>query len=76
MIGQNAQTERTRAGISPARKGSDMTQEQRYAKAMKKIGGPAALLNLPEEVKKILRETTDPEIKTQMLELIAERMSQ
>ena len=53
-----------------------MTQEQRYAKAMKKIGGPAALLNLPEEVKKILRETTDPEIKTQMLELIAERMSQ
>ena len=52
-----------------------MNQEQRYAAAIKKIGGPAALLNLPEEVKKILRETTNPEIKTQMLELIAERIA-
>lgn len=51
-----------------------MTQEQRYAQAIKTIGGPAALLNLPEEVKKVLRETTDPEIKTQMLELIAEHI--
>ena len=53
-----------------------MNQEQRYAAAIKKIGGPAALLNLPEEVKKILRETTNPEVKTQMLELIAEHIKQ
>lgn len=51
-----------------------MTQEKRYAEALKKIGGPAALLNLPEDVKKVLRETTDLEIKTQMLELIADHI--
>lgn len=48
-----------------------MTLEERYSAAIKKIGGAAGILSLPEEVKNILKSTTDLETKTEMLELIA-----
>lgn len=48
--------------------------EKRYREAVKKIGALRLLL-LPEQVKKVLKETTDLETKTKMLELIARRMS-
>lgn len=50
-----------------------MTVEQRYQAAIRKIGGAAGLLNLPEDVKNILKETMDLETKTEMLEAIAEK---
>ena len=49
-----------------------MTTEARYKNAIRQIGGAAGLLHLSEEVKQILRETTDLEVKTEMLELIAQ----
>lgn len=51
-----------------------MTVEQRYQAAIAKIGGPAGLLRLPEDVKNILKETIDLETKTEMLEAIAEEV--
>lgn len=51
-----------------------MTTEARYQKAIKEIGGAAGLLRLPEEVKNILKEATDLETKTQLLEAIAEEV--
>ena len=51
-----------------------MTTEERYQAAIKKIGGAAGLLNLPEDVKNILKETMDLETKTEMLEMIAEEV--
>lgn len=50
-----------------------MTVEQRYQAAIREIGGAAGLLNLPEDVKNILKETMDLETKTEMLEAIAEK---
>ena len=52
-----------------------MTTERRYQEAIKKIGGAASLLCLPEEVKDVLKKTMDLETKTQLLEAIAERMT-
>ena len=51
-----------------------MTLEQRYHKAITKIGGAIALLSLPEQVKEVLINTNDFEIKVKMLELIAENI--
>ena len=48
-----------------------MTLEQRYNKALKAIGGTIGLLNLPEQVKEVLRNTKDFETKVKILELIA-----
>lgn len=48
-----------------------MTLEQRYSKAIKAIGGTAGLLNLPEQVKEVLRTTKDLNVKVEMLELVA-----
>lgn len=45
--------------------------ETRYAKAIKKIGGAEELLNLPEQVKEILRNTKSLDTKVKMLEEIA-----
>lgn len=44
----------------------------RYKRAIERIGGAEKLLNLPEDVKDILKETTDLETKTELLEAIAE----
>ena len=51
-----------------------MTLEQRWSKAIRQIGGAAALLNLPEQVKKVLQSTNDIETKVKMLELIAKNI--
>ena len=49
------------------------TQEllERRSKAIKEIGGYPALLDLPEEVKEILKGNYDLETKTKMFEAIA-----
>jgi hypothetical protein len=51
-----------------------MTTEKRYQEALKKIGGAAGLLSLPDQVQEVLKSTTDMETKTTMLELIAEAL--
>lgn len=51
-----------------------MTVEQRYQAAIREIGGAAGLLSLPEDVKNVLKETTDLKTKTEMLEMIAEEV--
>lgn len=45
---------------------------QRYDAVIKRLGH-AALLDLPDEVKDVLKSTADLETKVKMLELIAER---
>lgn len=47
--------------------------EKRYHDAIKKIG-TEKLLNLPPQVKEVLKSTTDLEVKTEMLEMIAENI--
>lgn len=51
-----------------------MTMTQRYEKAVKEIGGAVALLNLPDQVKEVIKNTRDLETKTKMLEMIAKAM--
>lgn len=51
-----------------------MTLEQRWSRAIRKIGGAAGLLSLPEQVKKVLQGTNDLETKVKMLELIAKNI--
>lgn len=45
--------------------------EIRYQKAIKEIGGTTELLNLPKQIKEVLKSTTDFETKVKMLEEIA-----
>ena len=45
--------------------------EIRYQNAVEKIGGAAELLNLPEQVKNVLKNTTDLKVKVKILEEIA-----
>lgn len=45
---------------------------QRYEAVIKRLGR-ADLLDLPDEVKDVLKSTTDLETKVKMLEMIAER---
>lgn len=45
--------------------------EIRYQEAIKEIGGATGLLNLPEQIKDILKNTKDLETKVKMLEEIA-----
>ncbi len=44
---------------------------KRWQKAIERIGGGQALLDLPDQVKEILKNTTDLETKTKLLEAIA-----
>lgn len=48
--------------------------EKRYGKALKEIRRNTNLLTMPEEVKSILKATTDLETKTKMLEEIAKKL--
>ncbi len=50
----------------------DLTQ--RMNKAIDRIGGALAVLELPEEVKQIVTGCEDYESRVQMLELIADTM--
>ena len=50
----------------------DLTQRMR--KAIDRIGGAIAVLELPEDVKQIVTRCEDYESRVQMLELIADTM--
>ena len=47
---------------------------ERMNKAMKRIGGPLAVLNLPDEVKEIITNCPDYETRVKMLELVCEQL--
>lgn len=51
-----------------------MNTMERYSAAIKRIGGTAGLLRLPEEVKKILQTYVDLETKVKMLEMVADAL--
>lgn len=46
--------------------------EIRYQNAIRNIGGEVELLNLPKQIKDVLKSTTDLQTKVKMLEEIAE----
>lgn len=50
------------------------TLEKRYQVAIDKIGGPAGLLNLPSQIKEVLKNTRDLETKVKLLEEIAKAL--
>lgn len=50
------------------------TLEIRYQKAINKIGGTTGLLNLPKQIKDVLKNTKDLETKVKMLEEIAKNI--
>ncbi len=47
---------------------------ERMNKAMKRIGGPLAVLNLPDEVKKLIANCKDYETRVKILELVCEQL--
>ena len=47
---------------------------ERMNKAMKRIGGPLAVLNLPSEVKEIIINCPDYETRVKMLELVCDQL--
>ena len=47
---------------------------ERMNKAMKRIGGPLAVLELPESVLNIVTNCEDYETRVKMLELIADQL--
>ena len=47
---------------------------ERMKKAMNRIGGPLAVLNLPDEVKGIIINCPDYETRVNMLELVCEQL--
>jgi hypothetical protein len=53
-----------------------MTNEliERMNKAIKRIGGPLAVLNLPDEVREIVTNCPDYETRVKMLEMIADQL--
>lgn len=48
--------------------------QARMSKAIKRIGGPLAVLALPDHVRKIVVECRDYATRVKMLELIADQM--
>lgn len=48
--------------------------EARYLKAMKRIGGAAVLITLPNQIKEVLKNETRMEVKVKMLEAIADQL--
>lgn len=53
-----------------------MTNElqARMKKAMDRIGGPLAVLELPEQVREIITNCGDYETRVKMLELVADQL--
>lgn len=47
---------------------------KRMHKAIKRIGGTLAFLNLPDEVKEIITNCPDYETRVKMLELVCEQL--
>lgn len=46
---------------------------ERMNKAMKRIGGPLAVLHLPDKVKEIITNCPDYETRVKLLELVCEQ---
>lgn len=51
-----------------------LSDDKRISKAIKKMGGALMLLRLPGDVKAVLKSTTDPKVKADMLEFCADNM--
>lgn len=51
-----------------------IADDKRIANAIKKMGGALMLLKLPNDAKAVLRSTTDPKVKADMLEFCADNM--
>ena len=49
-----------------------IADDKRIAKAIKKMGGALVLLKLPNDIKLVLKSTTDPKVKADMLEFCAD----
>ena len=47
---------------------------KRMNAAMKRIGGPLAVLELPDQVREIITNCEDYETRVKMLELVADQM--
>lgn len=47
---------------------------KRMNAAMKRIGGPLAVLDLPEEVRNIITNCPDYETRVKMLEMVADKL--
>lgn len=47
---------------------------ERMHKAIKRIGGSLAILNLPDEVKEIITKCPDYETRVKMIELVCEQL--
>jgi hypothetical protein len=54
-----------------------MTNEliERMNKAIKRIGGPLAVLNLPDDIKEIITNCPDYETRVKMIELVSRTCS-
>lgn len=67
---------RHRTAGREARKGKTMNNSliERMNKAIKRIGGPLAVLNLPDEVREIITGCDDYETRVKMLEMIADKL--
>lgn len=50
------------------------TMMKRMNAALKRIGGPLAVLDLPEEVRNIITNCPDYETRVKMLEMVADQM--
>ena len=48
--------------------------EKRYQVAIDKIGGPTGLLNLPRQIKEVLKNAKDLETKVKLLEEIVKAL--
>lgn len=62
--------------ITHTERRSDMTKElqERMKKAIDRVGGTLAILDLPEQVKEIVVNCPDYETRIKMLEMIAEQL--
>ena len=47
---------------------------ERMKKAMERIGGPLAVLNLPDEVKAVITNCPDYETRVKILELVCKQL--
>lgn len=51
-----------------------IADDKRISNAVKRMGGALVLLKLPNNVKAVLKSTTDPQVKAGMLEFCADNM--
>ena len=53
-----------------------MTEELmvRMRKVMQRLGGPIAVLELPEQIREVIKNCNDYETRVKMLELVADQL--